>query len=95
MAGNPQVLELLEEMLDSGKTPEEVCHDCPELLPAVRRGLLDLQALHSMVESRTEASRRRLSRIRTQLPFPSDKLDRFLPIAAVPVRDRLLHTVAS
>src|SRR6516164_1779462 len=37
MAGNPQVLELLEEMLDSGKTPEEVCRDCPELLPEVRQ----------------------------------------------------------
>jgi serine/threonine-protein kinase len=37
MAGNPQVLGLLEEMLDSGRTPEEVCRDCPELLPEVRR----------------------------------------------------------
>src|SRR5262245_9990921 len=37
MAGNPQVLALLEEMLDLGKTPEEVCRDCPELLPEVRR----------------------------------------------------------
>ena len=36
MAANPQVLELLEEMLDSGKTPEEVCRDCPNLLPEVR-----------------------------------------------------------
>ena len=36
MAGNPQVLGLLEEMLDSGKTPEEVCRNCPELLPEVR-----------------------------------------------------------
>jgi tRNA A-37 threonylcarbamoyl transferase component Bud32 len=32
-----QVLGLLEEMLDAGKTPEEVCCDCPELLPEVRR----------------------------------------------------------
>ena len=39
MAGNPQVLGLLEEMLDSGKTPEEVCRDCPELLPEVRRAV--------------------------------------------------------
>jgi serine/threonine-protein kinase len=31
------VLGLLEEMLDSGKTPEEVCRDCPELLPEVRQ----------------------------------------------------------
>src|SRR5262245_24188816 len=37
MAGNPRVLGLLEEMLDSGKTPEEVCRDCPELLAEVRR----------------------------------------------------------
>src|SRR5262245_19827908 len=37
MAGNPQVLGLLEEMLDSGKTPDEVCRDCPELLADVRQ----------------------------------------------------------
>jgi eukaryotic-like serine/threonine-protein kinase len=34
---DPQVFGLLEEMLDSGKTPEEVCHDCPDLLPEVRK----------------------------------------------------------
>ena len=37
MAGNPQVHGMLQEMLDSGKTPEEVCRDCPELLPEVRQ----------------------------------------------------------
>jgi serine/threonine-protein kinase len=37
MAGNPDVFALLEEMLDSGKSPEEVCRDCPELLPEVRK----------------------------------------------------------
>jgi serine/threonine-protein kinase len=36
MDGNPQVLGLLEEMLDTGKTPEEACRDCPDLLPIVR-----------------------------------------------------------
>ena len=36
MASNPQVHRMLKEMLDSGKTPEEVCRDCPELLPEVR-----------------------------------------------------------
>src|ERR1700758_2274010 len=36
MAGNPDVFALLEEMLDSGRTPEDVCRDCPELLPEVR-----------------------------------------------------------
>jgi tRNA A-37 threonylcarbamoyl transferase component Bud32 len=37
MAGNTQVLGLLEEMLGSRKTPEEVCRDCPELLPEVQQ----------------------------------------------------------
>jgi tetratricopeptide (TPR) repeat protein len=36
MSGNPRVLDLLEEMLDSGRTPEEVCRECPELLTEVR-----------------------------------------------------------
>src|SRR6476619_5284876 len=36
MGGDPRVLGLLEEMLDAGATPEEVCRDCPELLAEVR-----------------------------------------------------------
>jgi serine/threonine-protein kinase len=37
MGGNPEVFALLEEMLNSGRTPEDVCRDCPELLPEVRQ----------------------------------------------------------
>jgi serine/threonine-protein kinase len=37
VVSNARVFELLEEMLDSGRTPEEVCCDCPELLPEVRQ----------------------------------------------------------
>src|SRR5262245_3854274 len=36
MPGDPRVLGLLEEMLEAGTTPEEVCRGCPELLPEVR-----------------------------------------------------------
>src|SRR5262245_9514698 len=36
MAGDPRVLGLLEEMLEAGKTPEEVCRGCPDLLAEVR-----------------------------------------------------------
>src|SRR3954469_14881808 len=36
MPANPRVLELVEELLESGGTPEEVCVRCPELLPQVR-----------------------------------------------------------
>ncbi len=33
MASDPRVQELLEELLESGATPEEVCRHSPELLP--------------------------------------------------------------
>ncbi len=36
MAGNPDIRALLEEMIDTGRTAEEVCRDCPELLAEVR-----------------------------------------------------------
>jgi hypothetical protein len=35
MASDPRVQELLEELLESGDTPEEVCRHFPELLPEV------------------------------------------------------------
>ncbi|MFN0021724.1 MAG: protein kinase domain-containing protein [Pirellulaceae bacterium] len=37
MAVNPRVFVLLEEMLESGQSPEEVCRDEPELLLEVRQ----------------------------------------------------------
>jgi serine/threonine-protein kinase len=37
VADHPRVEELLEEILDSGSTPEEVCRDWPELLPQIRQ----------------------------------------------------------
>ena len=49
MASDPRVLELLEEMLNSGKTPEEVCRDCPELLPEVRRRWQQFQLVDAQV----------------------------------------------
>ena len=37
MASDPQVVQLLDEILELGKTPEEVCRNYPELLPEVRQ----------------------------------------------------------
>jgi serine/threonine-protein kinase len=37
MADEARVDRLLDEIADSGCTPEEACADCPELLPEVRR----------------------------------------------------------
>jgi serine/threonine-protein kinase len=45
MTVDPRVRELLEQVLESERTPEEVCRDCPELLPEVRALLERLRAL--------------------------------------------------
>ena len=37
MAAELRVQQLLDEICDSGRTPEDVCGTCPELLPEVRR----------------------------------------------------------
>ncbi len=37
MAAELRVQQLLDEIYDSGRTPEDVCGTCPELLPEVRR----------------------------------------------------------
>jgi serine/threonine-protein kinase len=49
MAGDRRVFGLLEEMLDSGKTPEEVCRDCPELLPQVRQRWQEFRLIDAQV----------------------------------------------
>lgn len=51
MASNPRVLRLLEEMLDSGKTPEEACRDCPELLQEVQRRWQEFQHIDGQVRA--------------------------------------------
>ena len=37
MADDPRLQQLLDELFECGRTPEEVCGACPELLPEVRR----------------------------------------------------------
>src|SRR5262245_41316823 len=51
MASNPRVLELLEEILDSGKTTEAVCQDCPELLPEVQKRLRQFLRVDAEVQA--------------------------------------------
>ena len=51
MASNPQVHRLLKEMLELGKTPEEVCRDCPELLPEVRQRWCQFQLIDAQLKT--------------------------------------------
>src|SRR5262249_33629473 len=47
MPDDPRVEQLLEDLLDSGGTPEDACRTCPELLPQVRAGWQRLRALRA------------------------------------------------
>ncbi len=51
MSSDPRVRGLLEEILESHRTPEEVCAACPELLPEVRDRLMRFRELEDQVDS--------------------------------------------
>ncbi len=51
MADEPRVQQLLDEILDSGWTPEEVCGACPELLPEVRRRWQQVRAVEAGLDA--------------------------------------------
>src|SRR5262245_34061370 len=50
MTAESRIREILEEALDSGATPEELCADEPDLLPAVRERLQRLRCLSDQVD---------------------------------------------
>jgi eukaryotic-like serine/threonine-protein kinase len=50
MPDDPRVEELLEKLLESGDTPEEVCRAFPELLPEVRARWQRLRAVEAEVD---------------------------------------------
>ena len=51
MADEPRVQQLLDEISDSGCTPEEVCAACPELLPEVRRRWRQMCAVEAELDA--------------------------------------------
>ena len=48
-SADPRVEQLLEQILESGESPEEACRFCPELLTRVRAGLAQLRQLEEDV----------------------------------------------
>src|SRR5262245_16556288 len=51
MPGDPRVRQLLEEILESGSSPAEVCRACPELLPQVRDSWERVQVIQAEVRA--------------------------------------------
>ena len=60
MAIGPRVAELLEELHDSGRTPEEVCAESPELLPEVRERWRRVRLLEAELDAAFPAEGREL-----------------------------------
>lgn len=56
MADDARIRQLLEELAESGQTPEQVCAHTPELLPEVRARWLHLRELEAQVEALFPAS---------------------------------------
>ena len=48
---DPRIERLLDELLDSNLTPEQVCADCPELLSVIRRRLRKIRRLGADLDS--------------------------------------------
>jgi serine/threonine-protein kinase len=57
MTDNSRLQQLLEELLDSHATPEEVCASCPELLPEVRARWRKMCRLRADLDALFPASR--------------------------------------
>ena len=51
MSADPRVRSLVEEILETHRTPEDVCQACPELLPQVLDRLRRLRELEAQVDS--------------------------------------------
>src|SRR5262249_7021716 len=68
MAEDPRIQQLLDKLLDSEATPEEVCQSCPELLPVVR--------------SRWRQMRRLRADLDALFPFPAEPDTQLHPATA-------------
>jgi serine/threonine-protein kinase len=51
MVDEPRVQQLLDEIFDTERTPEEVCGPCPELLPEVRRRWQRMRLVEAELEA--------------------------------------------
>src|SRR5262249_1872338 len=51
MSDETRVEQLLNEVLDSNRSPEEVCADCPELLPEVRKRVEQMRLTHAELDA--------------------------------------------
>jgi serine/threonine-protein kinase len=75
MPDNLRIRDLVEEVLESKRTPEEVCSDTPHLLPAVRKRLEQFQRIGHEVDAlfpdEAPTYRENASILKTPLELPT------------------------
>jgi hypothetical protein len=75
MSDERRVQRLVTEILDSKRTPEEVCADCPELLGEVRRLLQDRLRVEAELEAlfpkHSDVAIPRISPSADRMPIPN------------------------
>ena len=76
MSDESRTRQLVEEALDSNRTPEEVCAQCPELLWQVRERLRRCQTVEAQINAMFPPSKPAAAARRGRLPSGGDPLPR-------------------
>jgi serine/threonine-protein kinase len=69
-----RIHRLIEEVLDSGRTAEEVCAECPELLPVVETRLRQIRRVEHELDALFPSSSRQTSGAMRPATYNNDQL---------------------
>src|SRR5262245_40387294 len=70
MAEDPRIQQLLDQLLDSRATPEELCGSCPELLPVVRDRWRQIRRVRAELDALFPLSAEPPPQSRDEQPLP-------------------------
>ena len=83
---DPRLAPMLDELLTSRATPEEVCAACPELLPELRRQWNELSKVRAELEHRQRGTNEGSTRSDSRATGSSNEINVLRSAAARPRR---------